>query len=48
MILACIFDGGLCVVAAAVVAAGVSAVVTKFKSKKIPCDIHCDHKDEQK
>lgn len=42
--LACV-DGGLCIIAAAVVAGGVSTVLVKLGLKKTPCDPHCPKKD---
>ena len=46
ILLACI-DGGLCIVVAAVVATGVSALLVKLGLRKAPCDPHCPehHKD---
>ena len=40
ILLACI-DGGACVVVAAVVATGVSALLVKLGLSKAPCDPHC-------
>ena len=41
MILACIADGGACILVAGVVAAGVSACLVKLGFKNPPCDPHC-------